>query len=171
MDSTTHIEDGIWWNVSYHNTLIAYDMASVTSCCTRHQQAMSICLDDSWICVEGWKRYVRLRVHDDSIWRFPKMGVPLVIIHFQMGFSMDFRCNSPWIFGAPPWLWICGPATRSLGLGEEAREAMGDDCYDHQAIWRSPKTGVPLVIIHFSGVSQYKPSILGYPHFRKPPYL
>ena len=31
-----------------------------------------------------------------------------------------------------------------------------------------PEIGVPLVIIHFSRIFHYKPSILGYHHFRKP---
>ena len=31
--------------------------------------------------------------------------------------------------------------------------------------------GVPPVIIHFNGVFPYKPSIWGYPHLWKPPYL
>ena len=32
------------------------------------------------------------------------------------------------------------------------------------SIWWFPKLGVPLVIIHFSGILPYKPSIVGYPH-------
>ena len=39
-----------------------------------------------------------------------------------------------------------------------------------QGIWGLPKIGVPPVIIHFSGIFPYKPTILGYPHSRKPPY-
>ena len=34
-----------------------------------------------------------------------------------------------------------------------------------------PKMGVPPNHINFSRFFHYKPSILGYPHFRKPPYL
>ena len=37
----------------------------------------------------------------NSTWRFPKIGVPLVIIHFRLGFSIT---NQPAI-GVPPWLW------------------------------------------------------------------
>ena len=41
-------------------------------------------------------------------------------------------------------------------------------------IWWFPDIGVPLVFIHFrlgcSWIFQNKPSIVGYPHFRKPPY-
>ena len=41
----------------------------------------------------------------------------------------------------------------------------------HGSRWRFPKKGIPPVIIHFSGILAYKPSIFGYeyPHFRKPP--
>ena len=35
------------------------------------------------------------------IWTFPKMGVPLVILHFRLGF---YTMNQPAI-GVPPWLW------------------------------------------------------------------
>ena len=34
-----------------------------------------------------------------------------------------------------------------------------------------PEMGVPPVIIRFSRIFHYKPSILGYPKFRKPPYI
>ena len=37
-------------------------------------------------------------------------------------------------------------------------------------IWRFPEIRVPL-IIHFNRMFPYKPSIFGYPHFRKPPYV
>ena len=37
-------------------------------------------------------------------------------------------------------------------------------------IWRFPEIGVPPVIIHFSRIFPYKPSILGIPHLWKPPY-
>ena len=37
-------------------------------------------------------------------------------------------------------------------------------------IWSFPKMGIPPVIIHVRRILPYKPSILGYPHFRKPPY-
>ena len=36
-----------------------------------------------------------------TIWGFPEMRVPLVIIHFRLGFSL---ANQPAI-GVPPWLW------------------------------------------------------------------
>ena len=38
-------------------------------------------------------------------------------------------------------------------------------------IWAFPEMGVPLVIIHFNEIFHYKPSILGYPQFWKPPYV
>ena len=39
-------------------------------------------------------------------------------------------------------------------------------------IWRFPKIGVPLVIIHVNGIFPYNSSIFlfSFPHFRKPPY-
>ena len=37
-------------------------------------------------------------------------------------------------------------------------------------IWRCPEIGVPPVIIPFSGIFPFKPSILGYPHLWKPPF-
>ena len=37
-----------------------------------------------------------------STWGFPKMGVPLVIIHFRVGFSNVF-CHPA--IEVPPWLW------------------------------------------------------------------
>ena len=40
-----------------------------------------------------------------------------------------------------------------------------------QFIWGFPKIGVPLVIIHSNGIFPYKPSIWGYPHLWKPPYV
>ena len=43
--------------------------------------------------------------------------------------------------------------------------------YMYIYIWRFPKLGVPPVIIHFNRIVLWKPSILGYPHFRKPPYI
>ena len=39
-----------------------------------------------------------------------------------------------------------------------------------RAIWGLPKMGVPPVIIHLNRIFPYKPSILGYHHFRKPPF-
>ena len=39
------------------------------------------------------------------------------------------------------------------------------------SIWRFPEIGVPPVIIHFSGISHYKPSIWGYPHDYGNPHL
>ena len=36
-------------------------------------------------------------------------------------------------------------------------------------IWWFPEIGVPLVIIHFTRIFPYKPSILGYPHLWKAP--
>ena len=36
--------------------------------------------------------------------------------------------------------------------------------------WRFPERGVPPESSILMGYSNYKPSILGYPHFRKPPY-
>ena len=38
-------------------------------------------------------------------------------------------------------------------------------------ILRFPEMGVPLVIIHFNGIFHSKPSILGYPHLWKPPFM
>ena len=38
------------------------------------------------------------------------------------------------------------------------------------SIWRFPEIGLPPVIIHFNGIFPCKPSILGYPHWWKPPY-
>ena len=43
--------------------------------------------------------------------------------------------------------------------------------YIYTYIWRFPKIGVPPVIIHVSRIFPYKPSILGYPQFRKSPYV
>ena len=38
-------------------------------------------------------------------------------------------------------------------------------------IWKFPEIGVPLIIhFNFNGIFPYKPTILGYPQFRKPPY-
>ena len=37
-------------------------------------------------------------------------------------------------------------------------------------IWRFPKIGVPLVIIHFNGVFHYNASICGYRILWKPPF-
>ena len=31
-------------------------------------------------------------------------------------------------------------------------------------IWGFPEIGLPLVIIHFTGIVHYSPAILGYPH-------
>ena len=37
-------------------------------------------------------------------------------------------------------------------------------------MWKFPEIGVPPVIIHF-GIFPYKPTIFGYPHLWKPPYI
>ena len=46
--------------------------------------------------------------------------------------------------------------------------------FDNEVIWRFPKMGVPLVIIHLypflDGIFPHKLSIVGYPHLWKPPY-
>ena len=41
----------------------------------------------------------------------------------------------------------------------------------HTYIWPFPEMGVPPVIIHLNWIIHYKPSLLGYPHFRKLPYI
>ena len=49
-------------------------------------------LTNPWICND-------LQLH--SIWRFPKMGIPPVIIHFYRNF-MEFPWNKPFVFGVVP---------------------------------------------------------------------
>ena len=66
-------------------------------------------------------------------------------------------------FTPPPvaeYMWTCCNAANRAVLRSGKREF---------TVMRVSKIGVPQ-IIHFNGVFHYKPSILGYPYFRKHPY-
>ena len=89
--------------------------------------------------------------------------------------SMIFRslCLKPsilgdWKFWTMPvlariWLWSKKPTRSAFDVTLPWQKKM---VWLH---WGFPEIGVPPVIIHFNGILHYKPSILGYPHFWKPP--
>ena len=64
-----------------------------------------------------------------------------------------------------PGLWA-DPWAKAGGSCSQLRQP----CWaTSQAKWWCPKIGVHPNHIHFNGIVPYKPSIWGYPHFRKPP--
>ena len=77
----------------------------------------------------------------------------------------------------------CGPAVKSKLLWPWTAQGQSLDSQEkkktcragwlvgnHIPIWWFPKLEVYPWIIHFSGIFQYKPTILGYRHSRKPPF-
>ena len=65
--------------------------------------------------------------------------------------------TTAWIFGCPAKL--CWKLKKGVSQHAGNSHTFGD----------CPKWGVPPVLIHFMRIFHYKPSILGYSHFRKPP--
>lgn len=59
---------------------------------------------------------------------------------------------------------FCSSAGGSTDTGPTLRAYM----ILHDPTWRFPKRGLPLAIIHFRRIFQYKLSIFGYLDFRKP---